>query len=228
MKYGVVLLAAGSGKRMNLGRNKQFLQLAGEALLLHTMRVFARHRGCETIYLVINPAERADMTALIAGEQWSIPIELVDGGSERQYSVRNGLNAVQQPIVLVHDGARPFIDEEMIERLVAAAVEHGGAIAAVPVKDTIKRGANGLVVETVEREGLWSVQTPQAFQLPILCAAHEQAERDGYLGTDEASLVERLPHPVQLVLGSYENIKLTTPEDITFAEAILARRKQGE
>lgn len=129
-------------------------------------------------------------------------------------------------IVLVHDGARPFIDHLTIHQLVETADATGAAIAAVPVKDTIKKVANMHVIETVERSSLWQIQTPQAFHYSILMRAHEQAKQDRYLGTDEASLVERIDEQsVQIVMAHYDNIKLTTQEDLFFADAILTKRK---
>jgi 2-C-methyl-D-erythritol 4-phosphate cytidylyltransferase len=128
-------------------------------------------------------------------------------------------------IVLIHDGARPFVTKSLIHRLVEEVQQSGAAIAAVPVKDTIKRVKDLVVTETVERSSLWSVQTPQAFRRSLVLQAHEQAKKAGYIGTDDASLVERMGHDVKIVAGDYQNIKLTTPEDLIFAEAILANRK---
>lgn len=145
------------------------------------------------------------------------------GGDERQHSVYKGLKAVkQEKIVLVHDGARPFIKHEQIDELIAEAEQTGAAILAVPVKDTIKRVQDLQVSETIERSSLWAVQTPQAFRLSLLMKAHAEAERKGFLGTDDASLVEQMEGgSVRVVEGSYTNIKLTTPDDLTSAEAIM-------
>lgn len=149
-------------------------------------------------------------------------IEIVKGGSERQYSVAAGLERCgTERVVLVHDGARPFITLDIIDRLLIGVEQSKAAICAVKVKDTVKRVVKGVVQETVDRENLWQVQTPQAFELPILRKAHQLARKEQFLGTDEASLVERLPCPVAIVQGSYYNIKLTTPEDMPLAKAIL-------
>jgi 2-C-methyl-D-erythritol 4-phosphate cytidylyltransferase len=138
--------------------------------------------------------------------------------------VYNGLQAVDDVgIVLVHDGARPFISHKKIEDLVHKAQETGAATLAVPVKDTIKRVVNGVVVETVERSTLWSVQTPQAFIPSLVIDAHHQANKENYIGTDDASLIERIGNPVSIVLGDYTNIKLTTPEDLLLAKAIMGK-----
>ena len=149
---------------------------------------------------------------------------LVPGGAERQQSVFNGLKHVEADIVLVHDGARPFIQEELIHQLTEAASLHAGAIVAVPVKDTIKKVQDRSVVETVERSSLWAVQTPQAFRVSILYKAHQEAENDQFLGTDDASLLERMGEQVVIIEGDYDNIKITTQEDLYFAEAILKKQ----
>lgn len=128
-------------------------------------------------------------------------------------------------LVLVHDGARPFLTHESIEALLSKTILTGAATLAVPVKDTIKRAKDGVVVETVERSSLWSIQTPQAFHLPIILEAHEKAVRENFLGTDDASLLERVDQAVSIVAGEYTNIKITTPEDLYIAEAILSKRK---
>ena len=147
------------------------------------------------------------------------------GGEERQQSVYNGIKHVDTDIVLVHDGARPFIHEELIHQLTEATLLHAGAVVAVPVKDTIKRVQDQSVVETMERSSLWAVQTPQAFRLSILLKAHQEAENDQFLGTDDASLLERIGQQVVIIEGDYDNIKITTPEDLYFAEAILRNRQ---
>ncbi|MCY8546709.1 2-C-methyl-D-erythritol 4-phosphate cytidylyltransferase [Bacillus vallismortis] len=223
MSYDVVILAAGQGKRMKAGRNKLFIELKGAPVIIHTLRVFDSHRPCEKIILVINEREREDFQQLLTNYPFQTAIELVAGGDERQHSVYKGLKAVkQEKIVLVHDGARPFIKHEQIDELIAKAVQAGAAILAVPVKDTIKRVQDLQVRETIERSSLWAVQTPQAFRLSLLMKAHAEAEHKGFLGTDDASLVEEMEGgSVRVVEGSYTNIKLTTPDDLTSAEAIM-------
>lgn len=225
MDYQVIIPAAGSGKRMGAGRNKLFIEVDSRPVILHTLDVFADDRHCKKIILAIQPNDESQFKDILKSYPGKEKVEFVYGGDERQYSVYNGLKAAGEPIILVHDGARPFIRQQTIRRLVQAAHEHGAAIAAVPVKDTIKRADHDKVVETVDRSGLWQIQTPQAFRLPILMNAHERAKEQLYLGTDEASLVERLGLPVMIIESDYDNIKLTTPEDIYFAEAILAKRR---
>ncbi|MBO3796197.1 2-C-methyl-D-erythritol 4-phosphate cytidylyltransferase [Bacillus subtilis] len=223
MSYDVVIPAAGQGKRMKAGRNKLFIELKGDPVIIHTLRVFDSHRQCDKIILVINEQEREHFQQLLSDYPFQTSIELVAGGDERQYSVYKGLKAVkQEKIVLVHDGARPFIKHEQIDELIAEAEQTGAATLAVPVKDTIKRVQDLQVSETIERPSLWAVQTPQAFRLSLLMKAHAEAERKGFLGTDDASLVEQMEGgSVRVVEGSYTNIKLTTPDDLTSAEAIM-------
>ncbi|MFT4402508.1 2-C-methyl-D-erythritol 4-phosphate cytidylyltransferase [Bacillus sp. SW14] len=223
MSYDVVILAAGQGKRMKAGRNKLFIELKGDPVIIHTLKVFDSHRPCEKIILVINEREREDFQQMLTNYRFQTAIELVAGGDERQHSVYKGLKAVkQEKIVLVHDGARPFIKHEQIDELVDEAEQAGAAILAVPVKDTIKRVQDLQVSETIERSSLWAVQTPQAFRLSLLMKAHAEAEHKGFLGTDDASLVEEMEGvSVRVVEGRYTNIKLTTPDDLTSAEAIM-------
>ncbi|MFH0348703.1 2-C-methyl-D-erythritol 4-phosphate cytidylyltransferase [Bacillus vallismortis] len=223
MSYDVVILAAGQGKRMKAGRNKLFIELKGDPVIIHTLKVFDSHRPCEKIILVINEREREDFQQLLTNYRFQTVIELVAGGDERQHSVYKGLKTVkQEKIVLVHDGARPFIKHEQIDELVDEAEQAGAAILAVPVKDTIKRVQDLQVSETIERSSLWAVQTPQAFRLSLLMKAHAEAEHKGFLGTDDASLVEEMEGvSVRVVEGRYTNIKLTTPDDLTSAEAIM-------
>lgn len=221
MNYEVVIPAAGQGKRMKAGKNKQFIELNGKPVIAHTLDIFQKDPACSGIILVINEAERDEFLKLADTYQMTKAMALIHGGRERQHSVFNGLKAAKSDIVLVHDGARPFIDTDLIRRLSQTAQEVGAATAAVPVKETIKRVQNLEVIETVERSSLWAIQTPQAFRLSLILEAHEKAGQEEYLGTDDASLVERLNHKVSIVEGDYKNIKLTTPEDLLIAKAIL-------
>jgi 2-C-methyl-D-erythritol 4-phosphate cytidylyltransferase len=226
MFYEVVIPAAGQGKRMNAGKNKLFIELENIPIIVHTLRVFESDPNCQSIILSINPAEEAIFQQIIKEQGFKKIKKLVPGGNERQQSVYNGLRyASLGSIVLVHDGARPFIGHALIADLTAAASVYGGAIVAVPVKDTIKKAMNKTVVETVERSSLWAVQTPQAFRLSILKKAHMLAERDGFIGTDDASLLERTGEEVIIIEGNYDNIKITTQEDLYFAEAILHKNR---
>lgn len=227
MAYQVILPAAGQGKRMGAGKNKLLLELDGVPIFINTLKVFASDDRCSRIILAVNEDEKQEFKRLLVQYGINKAVKLVPGGSERQFSVYAGIEALDDDdgIVLVHDAARPFIDIEQIQRLVEAAEQYGAAILAVPVKDTIKRAEGNKVRATVERSNLWSVQTPQAFRIHELRKAHEQALCDQYLGTDDASLVERMGDDVIIVEGNYDNIKLTTPEDLFFAETIIAKRK---
>lgn len=223
MFYEVVIPAAGQGKRMNAGKNKLFIELSGIPIIIHTLRVFEADPMCQGIILSINPQEEAIFSKLVDTYALKKVKKLVPGGAERQQSVFNGLKQVETDIVLVHDGARPFIQEDLIHQLTEAASLHTGAVVAVPVKDTIKKVQDQTVVETVERSSLWAVQTPQAFPVSILSKAHQMAEDEHFLGTDDASLLERIGQQVVIIEGDYDNIKITTQEDLYFAEAILQK-----
>ncbi|EUJ47297.1 2-C-methyl-D-erythritol 4-phosphate cytidylyltransferase [Paenilisteria rocourtiae] len=226
MKYELILLAAGQGKRMELGRNKMWLELSGNVLFLHTIRTFLEDDACCRIVVVVKEDELDYVRAMVDALHVQKEILIVMGGSERQYSVAKGLAECGQlaDVVLVHDGARPFVDQSMINRLLSGVAAHGATICGMPVKDTMKRVRDGMIEETIDRSVLWQVQTPQAFRTEILKQAHEIAAAAEFLGTDEASLVERLGMTVHMVEGSYNNIKVTTPEDIAFAEAILQEK----
>jgi 2-C-methyl-D-erythritol 4-phosphate cytidylyltransferase len=226
VKYQVVIPAAGQGKRMKYGKNKQFIELKGKPVIIHTLSVFEFDQYCEKIILVANENELDVLKELVSFYKLSKVSAIIPGGLERQHSVYEGLKSIEdEGIVLVHDGARPFITVEIIHQLVKTAEKQGAAIAAVPLKDTIKKASENKVSETIDRSSLWAVQTPQAFDLPLIIEAHKQAEKSGYIGTDDASLVEQMGKSIFIVDGSYENIKLTTPDDLMFANAILEKRK---
>ncbi|MED1205686.1 2-C-methyl-D-erythritol 4-phosphate cytidylyltransferase [Heyndrickxia acidicola] len=227
MKYHVIIPAAGQGKRMGAGKNKLLLELDNEPIILHTLNIFLQDADCEKVAVITQKEEADVFSGFINKLKNNAKVFFVNGGQERQHSVYNGMKALgneECSVVLVHDGARPFIKKEVIRQLVKTAEETGAAIAAVPVKDTIKKADCLQVKETVERSNLWQVQTPQAFQYNVLWKAHKRAIEEDFLGTDESSLVERLEYPVQIVESDYDNIKLTTPEDLYFAEAIIKKR----
>ena len=221
----VVIPAAGQGRRMQTHHNKIFLMLAGEPILVQTLRQFAEVADVGECIVVVAKGEEQETQELLqsATRRHALPpCHVVTGGDERQDSVWNGLQAVSADadIVLVHDAARPLVTPAIIGRVIRAARRTGGAIAAVPAKDTIKvAGDDGNVASTPDRSTLWAVQTPQGFQKDVLVRANQQAIADGFRGTDDASLVEHIGAPVELSLGSYENIKITTPGDLIIAEA---------
>jgi 2-C-methyl-D-erythritol 4-phosphate cytidylyltransferase len=229
VNYWTVIPAAGQGKRMNAGISKQWIELLGEPVLKHTLDVFEKDPACSGIVLVGSERELKQMQDFVQTFQYTKVHQIVPGGSERQQSVYEGLKKVPEDaeLVLIHDAARPFITHHHISQLTENAAETGSAVLAVPVKDTVKRALQNQVVETIDRSSLWAVQTPQAFRLSIVKEAHEKAAADHYLGTDDASLVERIGHTVAIVMGDYHNIKLTTSDDLLFGQAILLDR-QGE
>jgi len=225
VQYEVVLPAAGSGKRMGAGRNKLFLELLEKPILIHTLEVFEQDDNCTGIWLAVKPAERAVIQKMLENYGISKVKGLPDGGAERQHSVHACMKEMGQvDIVLVHDAARPFITRDIIANLVQSAHNFGAAIAGVRAKDTMKKVRNGIIEETVDRESLWMIQTPQAFRFDLIVEAEDVAEKVGFLGTDEAMLVERLGHEVHIVESNYENVKMTTKEDLLFGEAILRKR----
>lgn len=229
MNYTVVLPAAGSGKRMRANKNKLLLELFDKPIFLYTLEVFQQDPNCESIWLAVKKEERTIIESYVNKFGITKVHGYAEGGMERQDSVRACLEAIPPcSVVLVHDAARPFIEKAVISELVETAKVYGAAIAAVQVKDTIKKAENGIIMETVDREQLWMIQTPQAFEYSLILSAARRALEDGFLGTDEAMLVERLNHPVQIVESTYENVKMTTPEDLIYGKAILENRIQEE
>lgn len=226
MNYTVMIPAAGSGKRMGAGQNKLFLEIGGLPILYHTVSVFLEDPHCEEIIIAVKPEEQAFIKEMFARNGDEKTITFVKGGGERQNSVAACIETYEgNGIVLVHDAARPFLDSSVIRKLVSTANEKGAAIAAVRAKDTIKLAANNVVQQTLDRENLWLVQTPQAFRYELLKRASDAAVREGFLGTDESMLVERIGYSVQIVEGSYDNVKMTTQEDLAIGEVLLERRK---
>lgn len=226
LKYTVMMPAAGSGQRMGAGFNKLFLMLGSKPILIHTIDVFEKDPACVGIILAVKPSEREQIQSYLNEFGITKVRALVDGGSERQYSVDACMKAHKAGgIVLVHDAARPFILHATIGELVETATEYGAAIAGVKAKDTMKFATDGIVEETVNRNNLWIVQTPQAFNYDVLDEASQKAKVDNFLGTDESMLVERIGHPVRMVESTYDNVKMTTQEDLTFGEILLKRRQ---
>ncbi len=229
MNYWTVIPAAGQGKRMNAGISKQWIELLGKPVLSHTLHVFENDPHCEGVILVGSEKELQQMQDFVESFQFKKVRKIVPGGKERQQSVYEGLKVVPTDVdlVLIHDAARPFITHDSILQLINTARDTGSAVLAVPVKDTVKRVLENVVEETIDRSSLWAVQTPQAFRLSIVMDAHRKADEKGYIGTDDASLVERSGQTVAIVMGDYHNIKLTTSDDLLFGQAILLER-QGE
>ncbi len=227
MHVTAIVPAAGGGTRLPGPVPKQYLSLAGVPLLAHTLRAVWASRAVHSLVLVVPPGHEDRCRAEIQAPFGLHVDAVVPGGADRQASVYAGLQRVPPAadIVLVHDGARPLVSPEIVRAAVAAAGEVGAAVAAIPVTDTIKvAGPDGMIVETPARGRLWAAQTPQAFRISLLLEAHARALTDGFRGTDDSVLVERLGHPVRLVPGSRDNLKVTTPEDLAMAEEILRGR----
>jgi len=230
MKVIVIIPAAGLGTRMAgtaVGKApaKQFTEINGVPVLIHTLRKFVAAPAVSEIVVALRKAEAENFAPRLQQEAFRKPVRIVEGGEHRQESVANAIKAVSaspDDLVLVHDGVRPFVDNETIQHVIDAAAKHGAAIAAVPAVDTIKqvdRTADGAVVNaTIPREHIVLVQTPQGFRFAVLRRAFDEAQQDGFTGTDEASLVERMGHEVAVVMGSPRNIKITTPSDLELAE----------
>jgi 2-C-methyl-D-erythritol 4-phosphate cytidylyltransferase len=212
----VIIPAGGSGTRIGGGLPKQFRRLGREPILVATVRRFARHPSIDHVVVAAPPAHLARTRRLLRPLAGRTPIDVVEGGAERQESVWRGLQAVPRSaaIILVHDAVRPFVPPRLIGEVLRAAATTGAAVCARPIAETVKWVADGRVRETLDRRGLWAVQTPQGFLASLLREAHDKARRDGVVGTDDAMLLERLGQPVGVVLGAAENVKITTPEDL--------------
>ena len=232
MKAVAIIPAGGSGKRLGAPVAKQYLSLNAVPVLVHTVRVFQKTDVISDVILVVPPDDIEPVRKQIVEKYGLTKVSaVVAGGHERQDSVMNGLRAVAATcdMVIVHDGVRPLVTEAMIVRVAAAAAEGGAASIGVPVKDTIKETTDeNRVKGTIPRRNLWQTQTPQAFQYDLLCRAFEAAVRDNFYGTDDASLVERLGAEVRMIAGSYENIKITTPEDLIMAEALMKEKMKEQ
>jgi 2-C-methyl-D-erythritol 4-phosphate cytidylyltransferase len=220
-----IVVAAGSGSRMKAGINKQYLYLSGKPVLAHTLLAFEKCQMIDEVILVISENDfEVCKTEVIKPNKLKKIKEVVAGGSSRQESMYHGLLKVNKKadIVITHDGARPLVHQNTLLKCVEKTLEYGATIVAVPVKETIKVVDDDLeVVHTPKRSELWSVQTPQTFSYEILLKAHEKAREEGFTGTDDSMLVERMDFPIKIVKGHYDNIKITTPEDLIIAESII-------
>jgi 2-C-methyl-D-erythritol 4-phosphate cytidylyltransferase len=223
---GAVVVAAGKGTRMGTKESKQYLPIDGKPILMYTLEAFEKTVEVSAIVLVVGQEDIVHCQSYIE-EYGLVKISaIVPGGSSRQESVFIGLQHLHTEWIVVHDGVRPFVTAEDINRCWEAAKQYGAAVTAVPVKDTIKiADEEGMVRSTPNRNSLWAIQTPQAFRRTGLVMAHERAAIEGYQGTDDAALVERAGIPVRIVEGDYGNIKITTPEDLLWAEFRLVHRQ---
>ena len=219
-----VIVAAGKGKRMGTEISKQFLPLGGKEILAHTVKKFEKAEKIRDIILVTGEDSLQDVQEMAQEYGWEKIRVIVAGGKERQDSVWNGLQEVSEDteIVLIHDGVRPFVTEDILNGSIETALEMGGCVAGVPAKDTIKVcNRENIAVATPDRSTLWQIQTPQTFRRERIIKAYEQAKADGFVGTDDASLAEHSGYPVKVITGSYRNIKITTKEDLLIGEAFL-------
>jgi 2-C-methyl-D-erythritol 4-phosphate cytidylyltransferase len=225
MKADAVIVSAGKGLRFMEGKKKQFTFLGGKPILAHTLGKFETCSLIRSIRLVVGQ-EDMDYCLKEIVEKYGFQkvSKIVPGGKRRQESVKNGIDALPKDgdIVVIHDGVRPLVSQTMIEDSIHSAARYGAVVFAVPVKETIKMSnPDGTVLKTLDRESLWQIQTPQTFQVGVIREAHSRAIEDGFVGTDDASLVERLGGRVHILTGSYTNIKITTPEDLALANLFL-------
>ena len=211
---GVVIVAAGTGSRMNMGINKQFIKLEGKEIIAYTIEKFYNNSNIEDIVVVVKEDESEFFKKEILDKYNFKNVKIAYGGKERQDSVYNGLKLLDEKcdVVLIHDGARPFVSDKIIDKSIEEAKEHKAIVVGVPVKDTIK---------VIDRSVLWAVQTPQTFDYNILIDAYKDAFKNKFYGTDDAMLVERIGYKVKMLEGSYNNIKITTQEDLNIGSQIL-------
>jgi 2-C-methyl-D-erythritol 4-phosphate cytidylyltransferase len=232
MKVAAIIAAAGLGRRMQQDTPKTYLQLAGKPILIHTLEIFEKVPEVQEVLVVVHPEDlEFCQEEIIDPYPLKKVLRLVPGGKERQDSVYHALKVLKKEaadldVILVHDGVRPLVDPDQVRKVVAAARRHGGAILGIPCQDTLKRvNSKGVVVDTVDRQELWQVQTPQAFQAALLWRAYQEAMERGFYATDEAALVEALGETVVVVPSTCLNLKITTPDDLKIAEAILSFRE---
>lgn len=231
-----IILAAGSGRRMNAGVNKVWLEIQGKSILERSIEAFRSARFFKKIVLVASSEEFAAFESFLASRTYREQVVVVAGGTERQHSVRNVLQYLRtwsgwtgsRRLVAIHDAVRPLITVELLQRGISAALEYNAVGLAVPLKDTVKMvDLNQMVVNTPDRSYLWAMQTPQIFDFELITACHQKAAESGLLFTDDCSVVEYAGYPVKLVRSSYENIKITTPEDLQFATALLSKTSES-
>lgn len=223
-----VIVAAGSGKRMGTKKPKQFLELKGKTIIERTAAVFGGCNAVNEIIIVSSRSGLEECERILKKYDWGKPIKYVLGGAERYGSVYNGIRAVDEGcgIVIIHDGVRPFVCGAMILSSIDAALKYGACAAGVKSKDTVKIcGEDGFVVSTPVRDFVYSIQTPQTFRREIILDSYRKAFESGVFGTDDASLAENAGYKVKIIEGSYENIKITTPDDLIVGEKILSGGK---
>lgn len=222
IKAAVIIPAAGIGKRMQSNTPKTFLEIAGKPVLYHTVKRFLEFPGITHVIIVVNSSGEETVKAMFTEIDFGkVKLSIVSGGKERQDSVRNGISAVREKYIIVHDAVRPFFSSEALQQAMVTIAEKkcDGAILAIPAKDTIKEvDTSGAVQCTPDRKRLWMAQTPQVFTKKVLEQAHKKACDELFYGTDDASLLEHYGYDVRIVQGNEENIKITYPSDLELAE----------
>ncbi len=224
-----IIPAGGSGRRMQGCASKQYLHLNGLPILVHTLLRFQSLSAVDAIYLVVPEGDVAEVrTSIVEAYALTKVTKVIPGGRERQDSVGHAVYALEDDVqlVAVHDGVRPFVTGALIHHAMRVAATDGAAVVAVPAKETVKIAREDLIIDyTPLRDRIWITQTPQVFRREILIRAYERAFADGFYGTDDAGLVERMGVPVRLVHGSYDNIKITIPDDLVAAEALMKKKE---
>ncbi len=232
MKADAVIVSAGKGQRFMEGRKKQFHLLSGKPILAHTLDKFETCPLIHSILLVVGQEDMDYcMKEIIEKYHLRKISQIVPGGKRRQESVKNGIDVLSKDaeVVVIHDGVRPFVTKAMIEGSIQLAIRFGAVVVAMPVKETIKMAhSDGTVLKTLDRESLWQIQTPQTFQANLIKEAYHRATENGFIGTDDASLVEQLGVKVHILPGSYTNIKITTKEDLMLAHLFLKMKTLTE
>lgn len=228
-----VIPAAGRGKRLGGNVKKQFLKLCDLPVAVHTLAAFQNSPLINEIVCIASKEDLSFFERLISDHSLTKVTKILPGGERRQDSVRAGVSHLEgrsdpDDLVVVHDGVRPLVTPRLIEKVIEAAKEGGSAVAALPVADSLKEvSSDKMILKSLPRENIWAMQTPQVFRLGILLEAYRSAAEEGFEGTDEAMLVERLGFPIRCVEGSIENIKITTSPDLATAEVLLRARESG-
>jgi len=225
-KVVAIVPAAGLGKRFGPGTNKPFQSLSGKPIIVWSLEIL---EAIVEVVEIIPVLKMEDMEyGLKIFEKYGISKikRIAPGGKERQDSVYNGLKLIEDKncIVLIHDGVRPLIDRDLIERTIKELKDCDGVALGVPLKDTIKEAENGIIKKTLRRDSLWAIQTPQVFPYKNILTAYERAMKEGFYSTDDAALIEKYGGKVKVIIGSYKNIKITAPEDLAIAEFLLTRK----
>ena len=229
MRTLAIILAGGAGKRMGTATNKQFLLIDKKPIIVHTLQIFEDCRSIDGIYLVVNQKDLPLIQEeILETYRFNKLMKLVIGGKLRQDSVRNGLEAIENPcdIVIIHDGARPLVSPSFIEKGISLMEVFDAVIPALPVKDTVKSvSKEGFVSKTLARDTLWNIQTPQTFKFELILKAYRDGMAKKLHGYDDATFVEHLGKKIKVIEGSPYNIKITTPEDLVIARGILSQLK---